>query len=689
MVIPTASIATTLEALGFDPVELARSLTGHKPIDNEPPERRKAVLENARALGTDAVERILDKSDLFGINYLSQGLVAAQPVARLHVRDFLTGKRHDWATGFLISPRLLLTNYHVFASADQAAKSQAEFSHELDDRAKPKPTERFALDPKAFFVSDEKLDFALIAVAPTAETTGRPLLDFGYLPLNPKTGKVSPGDSLSIVQHPEGDYKQIALRDNMLLKIDEDTLWYSTDTARGSSGSPVFNDFWQVVALHRSGVPAKNERDESLAIGGGLWTKEMGETKRLYLANEGVRISKIVAAVLAARGDHPLIQGIFETVGTPTPEPTSGPEQPNLESRMNTSSDNVTAANGELTLPVVAHNVGGNPAILTSDKPLRLVVPLTITIEFGGVGGTVQDVAYVSADATQERASARRNYSDRRGYDPSFLGVGPAVPLPKLNPAMAQKAAVNTQAAAGTEPHVLPYQHFSLAMNKERKLAFYTAVNIDGAASRRLPRDKDSWVSDPRIGANEQTDDALYKNNQLDRGHLVRRLDPVWGPDEATAKVANDDTFHFTNCSPQHERFNQNDATWQGLENYILDNADVENLRVSVFTGPVLSPTDKKYRGVQVPQQFWKVLVFMKPGAKLSATAYLLTQVELVKDIELFSDDREVASFQVTVQQLEQLTGLDFGNLTTFDPLETRESTGVRIALTDYGKLVL
>jgi endonuclease G len=109
-------------------------------------------------------------------------------------------------------------------------------------------------------------------------------------------------------------------------------------------------------------------------------------------------------------------------------------------------------------------------------------------------------------------------------------------------------------------------------MNRRRQLALYTAVNIDGASSIDLIREEDSWSYDPRIAESEQIGEALYRRNKLDRGHLVRRLDPVWGTPEEAAR-ANEDTFHFTNCSPQHEGFNQNDATWQGIENFLLDSA--------------------------------------------------------------------------------------------------------------------
>jgi endonuclease G len=167
----------------------------------------------------------------------------------------------------------------------------------------------------------------------------------------------------------------------------------------------------------------------------------------------------------------------------------------------------------------------------------------------------------------------------------------------------------------------------------------------------------------------------VYERNPLDRGHLVRRLDPAWGESKAEAKYANDDTFHFTNCTPQHEDFNQNKTTWAGLEDYILVNADKENFKASVFTGPVFAEGDDEYKGVQLPRQYWKVAVMVKEG-KLSATAYVLSQEELIAGLELVPEAfsyGEYKTFQVRVSRIQELTGLSFGELVNADPMEKLE----------------
>ena len=236
------------------------------------------------------------------------------------------------------------------------------------------------------------------------------------------------------------------------------------------------------------------------------------------------------------------------------------------------------------------------------------------------------------AAAVIEKITIDPDYASRGGYDAGFL-VPHAVPLPELPPELVPLAAVDLEATS--EPrYVLRYHHFSVVQNRARRLAFFTAANIDGNTSMRLKREKDRWFLDPRLPAEQQTGEDAYRDNPLDRGHLVRRLDPAWGASREEAKRANDDTFHFTNCTPQHEDFNQNRTTWAGLEDYVLESADSRDLKVSVFTGPVFAEDGDEFAGVQLPRQFWKVVVMVKESGELSATGYLLSQEELVSGLE-------------------------------------------------------
>jgi endonuclease G, mitochondrial len=259
-----------------------------------------------------------------------------------------------------------------------------------------------------------------------------------------------------------------------------------------------------------------------------------------------------------------------------------------------------------------------------------------------------------------------RFYDGRTGYDPDFLGV--TVPLPALTERARRFG--DPAPVAGTDDHVLRYTHFSVVLNAGRRLAFYTAVNIDGSRWLNLERGDDVWYYDPRLPLEVQIGDELYGNEPggpagkgwFDRGHLVRRLDPVWGTLDV-ASLANDDTFHWTNAAPQYWGFNQGQDLWQGLENFILYNTDEENVRACVFTGPIFQDDDEEHRGVLIPRYFWKVVAVTDGAGALYTSAYVVSQERYARNVPF--ERLPVGAFnnfQVRVASVARLTGLDFGD---------------------------
>ncbi|QIK10382.1 DNA/RNA non-specific endonuclease [Streptomyces sp. ID38640] len=264
-----------------------------------------------------------------------------------------------------------------------------------------------------------------------------------------------------------------------------------------------------------------------------------------------------------------------------------------------------------------------------------------------------------AAGATAGTAS-RPHLVDRAGYDEHFLGVRVPLPLPSR---------------PEVETVVLPYTHFTVVLRPDRRMAVATAVCIDGQRLlENVPRES-SWQFDPRLDRAHQTGNDVYRDNSLDRGHLVRRLDPVWGT-AAEANQANEDTFHYTNAAPQADVFNQGKQLWQGLENYLLDHAADFDRKLAVLTGPVLHDSDPPYRGVQVPLRFWKVAAFLQDGA-LAATAYVLDQSpDLTRDAERALAGAQAGAppplgafrtYQVPVKDVAELTSLDLGPLPAVD----------------------
>lgn len=260
----------------------------------------EAALEATRTEALDRpkmYERILGVAkDLQAWSFLPRGARAARTVARIAVRE--NGREIPIGTGFLVSPRLLLTNHHVFPDAGVARSAVVEFDAQVSVDNTPEVSQRFLLAPDAFFVADEALDFALVPVVPDA--TGRPVGEmFGWNRLSVQTGKLVIGEPVNIIGHPSGRLKEISIRENRLEARLDDFLQYQTDTEPGSSGSPVFNDQWEVTALHHSGVPRTDGRGRILRRDGQLWREGDGDDAVDWISNEGVRVSVILKHLAA------------------------------------------------------------------------------------------------------------------------------------------------------------------------------------------------------------------------------------------------------------------------------------------------------------------------------------------------------------------------------------------------------
>jgi endonuclease G, mitochondrial len=234
------------------------------------------------------------------------------------------------------------------------------------------------------------------------------------------------------------------------------------------------------------------------------------------------------------------------------------------------------------------------------------------------------------------------NLGSRHGYDETFLGDVVPLPTPENE---------SLCAPVDGDGYLLHYHHFSIVMHKRRRLALFTASNIDMADSVRRPEsgkdytrkglsglgpnDQEKWFTDPRIADEHQLPDVFFNKDRqaFDKGHVVRREDVAWGRTYQEVRTANGDTYHTTNCSPQVAGFNRPEQmeNWGDLENYVLTQARTEKL--SLFAGPVLAQDDRSFMGfdddgpvaVQIPRSYWKVVV-AHDGDALQTYAFLLRQ---------------------------------------------------------------
>lgn len=597
---------------------------------------RKSLIETTDR-DPQGMERVLGLSDLCSINFFARGLEAAKAVARIRVRQ-TDGSGEWYGTGFLVAPGLLLTNHHVLANEDQAALSIAEFNYQYDVHGVESPRQAYNLTPSRLFYTDSNLDCSFVEVAPRS-FDGMPLTEFGYLPLLRATGKVLDGEWVSMIQHPGGQPKQVAIRDSQIVRLTnedvrnirlDDFIHYSTDSEPGSSGAPVLNDQWQVVALHHRGVPDFNRKGQRLARDGKtVWKEEMGEEKKGWVANEGVRVSAIYNLLQAKQ---------FES----------------LHARAALARLRFGFAAGQRTMLTVL----GPPA---ADAELEAQGAPSPPAFFAGVSG----------------------------YDRDFLSK--RVSLPKDTQRKTKQAKL-----IGKTSTILNYTHFSVVFDKERRFARFTAVNIDGSRLVRNSGVDKPWRRDGRIDLPIQPDDDFYKASvapesvTFQRGHLVRRVDPSWGT-AAESKRAVEDTFHFTNAAPHVGKFN--DTIWGNLEDYLLEKCDKTLKRMTVFSGPIFRSTDPSNYGTErpggpytIPVDYWKVAVIQKTPTTIAAAGFIIGHGDLLDSLQEgelvfaglhpYSPSELIDNgIQTTIETIEGETGLSFGTLKDFDSVAGLEST--------------
>lgn len=345
-------------------------------------------------IGKLGFERILGKPDFLNVNFLELALAISRFVGRINIKLSRT-QSVGFGTGFMVSPRLLLTNNHVLPTKQDALFSEVEFDYQYDRFGRLLPVVNYGLEPQTFFITNYDLDFTLVAVSDKSVDNKVELKTYGWNRLIKAEGKALIGDSLNIIQHPRGEAKQIALRSNQLLDLlDEGFAHYETDTEPGSSGSPVYNDQWEVVALHHSGVP-KKENGQFIDVDGNVWHEGDDPERLAWAANEGIRISRIVDYIEKQNlsGDQASLRR--ELLEDEPPNPVVAAIQAEEEARQ--------------IRPITVSNSAPSPSnvLQPSSGDVSFTIPLHITVQLGtpqnmatnlNDGNTINTVNHLSSN---------------------------------------------------------------------------------------------------------------------------------------------------------------------------------------------------------------------------------------------------------------------------------------------------
>ncbi len=295
--------------------------------------------------------------------------------------------------------------------------------------------------------------------------------------------------------------------------------------------------------------------------------------------------------------------------------------------------------------------------------------------------------------AVEKKERFDENYNDRKGYDEGFI-PGFRVPLPTVVKERDKELYKNFGASV---PYVVPYHHYSLVMNKNRRMVMWTAANVDYNPKFRDDRQRadlgnGAWRLDKRIPAKYQIQASEFYDpaTLVDKGHIVRRDDNCWAPlkggksDSIGIEYANADTFHWTNCTPQHEAFNRDTAQYAGIGKWgVLENAIKKQLefpdndpdndnkdygqRACVLGGPVLSNDDPEYMDIQYPLKFWKVFAIKSQSEGNLIYGFLLSQEDKINETGLEKEglprfNRMVKAMQVSLKAIQTLTGVVFAS---------------------------
>ena len=275
------------------------------------------------------------------------------------------------------------------------------------------------------------------------------------------------------------------------------------------------------------------------------------------------------------------------------------------------------------------------------------------------INGNNVTIEYVVTDQTEERPND--NVNANTGYDNvSVTGYE----IPHLNDQ-------NVYADHYVTMDGVQILNYALEWDNTKRHANWVAFTFDTTTSADNVKRTDAWSVDPKLPAEMQVQESDHKNDGFDKGHLCASEDRVY------LKEANEQTFYYSNMSPQLNDFNG--GFWGKLEARVQtwgrSTADGVYDKVYVTKGGTLNKLLKNFKGTTVnggtpttdangftihglacPEYYFMAVLSQKDDV-FHAIAFLVPHKE---GMTRNPSSDELKEYVVSVDKLEEETGIDF-----------------------------